>query len=655
MLLIFLVIPFLLVLNHLLYKSTDPFSPLQILQTSIMAQLDPTWPAGYPFEAIYDFEDRHRGVSMPKGTKGKVVSRSGDWIYVTFPFAKPPSKGWVPFNRLKIGTQKYGNTTVTIQMPKFRGTAQLTAAMNQQSRLRRALDAYFITLRDNVEDLHFLPAWFVERLRSDTARLGMVNSIMSGMRTTVLNVLNKSNFTIQELRMALDPVDPRDSRPGIYTRIYFDFKPGPDGVRPLPSQYVGKSKNVGSRETGHTNIVEDEEKETNSNHYRKARKAGSYIMGVLCYLNDPQMRTVAEQCFVSLLETYSDAVITFEPKVSLQEPDNPEEIARDTMKYYQDKEAASILQKLARMSFQVSGWGGGRSRQSYGTGDGCNWNSPITEREKGERIIWTKMTFEMDKNLEIYSRTPVQVRSDGVRQCRFYVTMELPSAATLPTRGTFSPHIPSHINLPPGTWVFPVIEMTADASPHPFSWCRLPSQGPWYDWDLAKSWALKIEWQDRENERWYSYYIVSSSIFEFRTPQLREPGAFNTYSHAIAIFRSLRQLDLSPQGRPQWLYDYGVSRQKVMDFDWLNQRLSVRDTVVKNRIVTHRGPKTLFEMQYDMRRVGLHVLWNTFGLLDRPSIRQRQPPGACDSCYLHNLRDRRFGNQSVCDFNLASV
>jgi len=216
--------------------------------------------------------------------------------------------------------------------------------------------------------------------------------------------------------------------------------------------------------------------------------------------------------------------------------------------------------------------------------------------------------------------------------------MELPSEAT--TRGKFEIYIPQEFDLPLGTLVHPIIEMNIDGSPHPQSWTRLPNTGPWFDWNLARSWGLKLQWRANPAEdKWSCVYLAASQILTPRSRELYEPGAFNTYAQGIAIFRFLRQLRLNQEGRPAWLYDYGIARLKEAKLDWLTQTIEITDVVPKNQTVRHSRPKPDWDMQYDLEAAGLSV-WRPYGQLDQPSTRVRSPRGACDSCYLYSLASR---------------
>ncbi|EXJ83166.1 hypothetical protein A1O1_06785 [Capronia coronata CBS 617.96] len=194
-----------------------------------MAQSEREWPLDFPCISKADFH--YQTNNVPKGAKGKVVGRNDDWLFITMPYEKQQQSSWIPLSYLEIGkNRKCGDLAMKVNLPAIR-PSQLTVPLNQQSRLRRAIEAFLLELRENAESLHFLPPWFCERLRSLDQLRTMINTIMQGMRPAVLQLLNTGNFTIENLRVVLEPVAPKDNRGGIYSRIYFGFPMNAQGVR----------------------------------------------------------------------------------------------------------------------------------------------------------------------------------------------------------------------------------------------------------------------------------------------------------------------------------------------------------------------------------------------------------------------------------------
>ncbi|KIW13932.1 hypothetical protein PV08_06713 [Exophiala spinifera] len=265
-------------------------------------------------------------------------------------------------------------------------------------------------------------------------------------------------------------------------------------------------------------------------------------------------------------------------------------------------------------------------------------NSLLTEGAEGSELVWTKLQFP-DKNLVVYQRMPVQIQGSTDDDKRITIVVGFPAAGTLPTRVSFEPGIPGHVNLPLGTRVWPVVEMMMDGTPHPNAWARLPGLGPWHDWDRARSWALRIEFQ--LNDQWQSLGLVSTEDFQPRLASSSSPGAFDTYARGIAMERYLTRIQLNPEHRAQWMYDYGVARVKEQKLEWLTQTITVTDVPSPARTDAASPLKTMIQMQNEYAQLGINA-FGTPGQSDRESGRIRQPPRACDSCYLATLSSREI-------------
>lgn len=250
-------------------------------------------------------------------------------------------------------------------------------------------------------------------------------------------------------------------------------------------------------------------------------------MGIICYAEDDHVRAAAEQFFVLLFQRYTTAVLTYVAPIlnvdeATGEADSSNAQALDNAaRWVGDKDTAVLLQQIAERFFEASGWPGGRSRESFLAGNGCNSRSPITEMFSREANIWTLQQFPAE-NFDVFRRSPIQVcKRDNAADVSFslniYVVMEIKSASTLisESRGKFIPNLPKDIGIPVGTWVQPIIEMTKDGKPHRRRYDRLPGVGPWNDWDLACSRALKIGWQDADDQ-WLSQHLCASRVLRAR-------------------------------------------------------------------------------------------------------------------------------------------
>ncbi|KAG9787230.1 hypothetical protein KCU88_g2077, partial [Aureobasidium melanogenum] len=148
-------------------------------------------------------------------------------------------------------------------------------------------------------------------------------------------------------------------------------------------------------------------------------------------------------------------------------------------------------------------------------------------------------------------------------------------------------------------------------------WTRLPTHGPWHDWNHARTWALKLEWQEEDKSRTDCYITASPDhVLEVRTPESQLPGAFNTYAHGVAMFLFLKQIQLERVGLPHWMYDYTIATLKRGKLDWLRQTVDIVNVVPPNQVERASRIKDQGQLRQEMHRLGLNV-WGPFGQLDR--------------------------------------
>ena len=291
--------------------------------------------------------------------------------------------------------------------------------------------------------------------------------------------------------------------------------------------YIPTANRSNDADTEHDEITDTKKR---SSHCKAARAAKQKIMAIICYADEDHVRAAAEQFFVLLCQRYTTAVLSYmapdlivDAGEATEEADwsNAAEAMDHAARLVGDKATAVIMQQIANRSFEASGGPGEGPRESYMAGNGWNWKSPITEMFSRKANIWTLQQYPV-KNLDVFRRSSTQVCKrdnavDGSISLNIYIVMELKSASTLisESRGKFIPNLPKDIGIPVGTWVQPIIEMTKDGKPHRRRYDRLPGVGPWNDWDLACSRALKIGWQDADDQ-WLSQHLCASRVLRAR-------------------------------------------------------------------------------------------------------------------------------------------
>jgi hypothetical protein len=113
---------------------------------------------------------------------------------------------------------------------------------------------------------------------------------------------------------------------------------------------------------------------------------------------------------------------------------------------------------------------------------------------------------------------------------------------------------------PPRTWVYPMVELMTNGTAHAVPWSRLPSIGPFYDWNEALAQAVRVEWCRADGQLVCKYIQVLISMRQ-AAPDQGVP--LKVYAMAVAIVRFLKQQTFEEKmPRPQWQPDFGVARLK---------------------------------------------------------------------------------------------
>ncbi|ETN41142.1 uncharacterized protein HMPREF1541_03077 [Cyphellophora europaea CBS 101466] len=620
---------------------------------------DSTWPVDYPYECVNTWtHPSNQTLSIVQGTQGRVVSLSkSGYLTVTRPYLQSQQPAHVPASHVLVGvTRKYGD--VYIDVPEFYSRfGSEVGGMHGQ--LDRAVAEWLERLHINRYEMHWLPIWFQSRTSVANSRRQLVQDILRGIPDATKDILNMPDFTVQDVATYL-PSATDMTTPGVYTRIYLDYDGQPNR---LASQYVGKSINPSKRHTEHEYSTEPF---TTSNHYKRAVGAKKRYMrllwqpkpapGSVDYTKSEidHLMAIVEQLFVDLFECYCEEVYSYQPHESHNSSANLKEQEDKLARYMQDKTMAHALTVSAQSSFVVSNWPGASSRTSYGAEGGCNWVSPLTEINHADKMVWTLQSFASN-NLDVFRRsatritsaeTPGSIGDQNARNLTFHV-VSAPNHGPGQPRPKFSPTIAKNLGLRSGQWIFPCIEMTKDGSPHHRNWAHLPTIGPWKDWDRARSWALKIEWQEpatssNASPPWKHAYIRSQKPMDLRKVCVNKPdaaGSHQAYAQGIAIYRMLRQIKLEPEYCPNWMIDYGIAHIKQQYLDFLSQTIRIRNLLANARSAEFMaGRLDPFQMSQAYIAQGL-TSYVPFGAFNG-QVKNRVPQRACDSCYLLNVAGR---------------
>lgn len=554
---------------------------------------------------------------------------------------QPFRTGWVPLGNILVSTRRrYGD--VIIEIPDFNPAAVPRSiqgtATGQNSQLRRAYDYLLATMASNQNALYFLQEGGMDRIVNHRNRL--VDIIMNGIPPPVFDVLNRPDFSILNLRDALVQVNRNNTNSCVYTILYFFIQR--QGQRDIhirkPEQYVGMTNNVGHRNVGHINASNNP---GSSLHYKSAQEAGVHRkMGIMCDLqgHDMIVHSIVEQATVLLFDTYLPEV--YKPGEQAATLAKDASYARNIF----DVEHAQALRAVAQTSFKESGWPlyerPGTVR-SYGAGPGKNWKSPLAEGAAYDRVLWIKQPVP-SAQMTIFRRKalPVTQSEYSNRLCLFT------TGKASGTAKNFFIFVGNEI--PVGTEVFTAIEVMDNNQPHPMNHSRLPDIGRYTCWDEARSFAIKIEWQNQAGE-WKDKYVFCARPLMIAQNFADSSGAWNIFGHCIGIARHLNQYRTGNMTASSFIKDYGIAKVKLQEYVHMEQIM--RYTVTNppaNNTVGMPQKRSLDEVRNDMRAIGLHAGF-PFGHMDALDSKPRYSNGACDTCHLINIerRDQIGPNVSV--------
>ncbi|EHY53448.1 uncharacterized protein HMPREF1120_01641 [Exophiala dermatitidis NIH/UT8656] len=137
---------------------STPFSPLTVSSLSFLTVSPSTLFPPSPLASCFCLYISARSPSpfstlarkqSAQGHQGQGTAKHGGWLHVSLPCATPPRKSWVPQHSLIIGTtRKYGNVAIPVQLPAIQ-PSHLSAVMDRPGRLRRAVEAFLLSLQEN--------------------------------------------------------------------------------------------------------------------------------------------------------------------------------------------------------------------------------------------------------------------------------------------------------------------------------------------------------------------------------------------------------------------------------------------------------------------------------------------------------------------------
>ncbi|KAF2125477.1 hypothetical protein P153DRAFT_113999 [Dothidotthia symphoricarpi CBS 119687] len=474
-------------------------------------------------------------------------------------------------------------------------------------------------------------------------------TIIDGIKAAGLyNILNTPNFTMQDLLRQSKckiPSSSSSKKAGVYARFH---KSGPNVTHWKPNTtyaYTGFSRDFDERFDSHR-----ANKALYGDLTRNSTQLSSVALCVLDSTLEHGFFYLTEQIFVCILETYR-AIL------SIPSSGNANTISFTyATKYFLD---------VSKEVFRITGWCGAVNRPSFGISEGTNYSSPLLE--------YSNMS---DKTLFI--RTDAQVRDELTGRSVPMAFFRRTKMNVVPPSGRVvafkhrEPEIGGYISFTHEPWTDGaegpiagtpyqlVFEVCKDGTPHPQSWSRLPEVGPFKNWNQARSWAVRIEWENPKNSgKWQFTYLQAGHVSGgglFALADENVPGSLKIYAKSIQFLQWL--CNAPPAHTHNWIKKYsGAARVLQAEYDMMKQ--TVRFQVPTDQIPMISGARKHDDDIKAELRDPKHKLENVDGefgaFTGKASFdRKREKCDLCVVVWRHNkpLRNGaclRIGNSRVCE------
>lgn len=384
--------------------------------------------------------------------------------------------------------------------------------------------------------------------------------------------------------------------------------------------YVGKSRDMERRIYDHrTQIQGTQELLHSRRHYGIARqffrhRDGEWKAVVLAEFRSsaqgPFLRC-AEQMFQCALHAYNPAIFA-----AVQAEEQTEFIGRAI--HYQ---AAQTVSELTKTVAQAIGWNLDPSVV------GCGWSTAMTEvtQMPGEMLSWLRHDL-------LNSRGEVAMHrfmrpSRGIER-HTAQSNTVPILKRRVTSCSFQISVDPRWGIPDNSRVNVIVEIAPKGTDHHTPYMRYPKFGPFTDWDIAASLAIRLEWE--VSGTWKAVYVQQDRLFIPSVSARGKPEEkhlFHAYVSASELLESL--LRFRYKGKlPSWKNDQPRDLFiRQVQYNHMEQRMDIRTPPVLDREMPRmRSPTEVRQMLVQHYGKDLIV-----GQLPPNLFRQRLN---CDVCFM---------------------
>jgi hypothetical protein len=538
--------------------------------------------------------------------------------------------GWMLLDNLKIGSRKYGKFKVFFRVD----APNTTFAMFGTATSQYPLAKYFFDLwTGHLEHsgLLGLPEHFINDMRSPQDRYTISHEQAEGVhRAGLTNVFGGglqgyNDFTLRQIRDTATPVtENMVSRGGIYGRRYTDFRQGCGRSNGDVLYYTGKASLLGPRKVNYNNQpFNNKDHAYHGTHHTVIRDANRREMFILMdidinHRNFHNMLTYGEQAIVCLLETWRSEVL--ESVIDLPGGTDISTAIDTATALGGTKTDAAIMHSISVQTAAQNRFPGGVLRPIFGVDDGLNYNSPLLESKRYDKVALVKIDAG---DRWIFFRGPVQFGE--THSYAWHLRRQAPSGEY----GTMDINIgdEDRRHIPADADIYPSWEMMKNGVAHPVPYFRLPEITAWVGADEIKSLAFKVTW--RGPKSWRQMY----------TQQMYSPKAINndrgtvaTYADGFEMLHYLKRETVYPPST--WMHRIPPARILVPQFDHLTQTIRMDYETGPVRLVADALLKPIPTLVAQMRFRGLENVGASHGYTfpRPPGTRGGSQRKSCDNC-----------------------
>ena len=636
---------------------------------------DENWPDGYIFRAIdgvanyraYDDDDNllrppdnHAGpVILYEGEAGVIlrssmnpISHSLDWVDVRTADDQRGRLGAAAIDRLEITQRKCGD--IKIHMKSVSGSLQLDTHALKASPLHAAVTNVMLGWHTHKDDIHFFKqkTWNALGDRGQHISRLADEYIYCVKNAGALHALEKANFNFFDLANIKSMYESGcKDLGGVYLRLYWNVRDHPNKA----FIYTGSTFKFSERDEGHNNAANNPSGDAfNCPHYQIYRKAGQHKMVPIAaapWFNQKSpdvisKRELFEEVTVALFNSYAQPNPSSDASTSVLQTFLDAENAMVNFWSRRDNKVRA-MNEMATESHGRSGWPSAVGRPNFAPARhtatfGFNIEPILGSRFGSHRMktLWIRTEAEIPGIGQVVNlkramcctiTLPLVQGEKHDNPQNFVMVMNARStggtSAAVGAINFSAP--PPPIGPPLGTEVNLTLEVRVDGKSHPNSYVRVPTVGPFKDWTLANSVAVRINWANSSGRRVGLFLTKDRNRARFTGSSTRGLSSGYVYGKWLRQLALGQKIIPAPQRLPEDPVPYSLFIKSV-EIDFFNQAAKLSDRLPLDLTALPSAERL---DDTEIARMLTDCGLENAGLLPG-EVQFTFPRGSCDLCYL---------------------